>query len=99
MWIRSLLAYLQIQFSNPMEMRCDNRAATFITNNPAFHERMKHVEVDCQYIRDIIQKRLLYTTSVAFEEQTVDIFTKPLARSLFDSCISKLSMIYIYASA
>jgi hypothetical protein len=97
MWIISLLIDLQVQFSSTMEMRCNNKAATFIANNLAFYERTKHVEVDCHYTRDIIHKGLLYTTPVTSEKQLADIFTKLLARSLFDSCASKLSTIDIYA--
>jgi hypothetical protein len=38
MWIKSLLIDLQVQFSSPMKMRYDNRTATFIANNRAFHK-------------------------------------------------------------
>jgi hypothetical protein len=77
-----------------MEMRCNNKVATYIANNPMFHECTKHVEIDCHYTRDLIQRGLLFTTSDALENQTADMFTKPLARSAFEACCDKLSMIY-----
>ena len=50
LWLRSLLTELSVHVDLPMAMYCDNEAAIFIANNPIFHERTKHIEVDCHYI-------------------------------------------------
>ena len=62
MWIRSLLLEFGFTIEMPIPMHCDNQAAIFITNNSTFHERTKHIEVDCYYVRDIVMKGVISTS-------------------------------------
>ncbi|XP_068659151.1 secreted RxLR effector protein 161-like, partial [Aristolochia californica] len=51
LWIRTLLTELGFYKKGSMNLHCDNQAAIHITSNPVFHERTKHIEVDCHFIR------------------------------------------------
>ena len=48
----------------PMPMYCDNQAAIFIFGNLAFHERTKHIEIDCHFIRDKVLMGVISTPHV-----------------------------------
>nr|GEW83698.1 retrotransposon protein, putative, Ty1-copia subclass [Tanacetum cinerariifolium] len=48
-WLRNLLDEIGFPQSKPMKMWCDNQAAIYIDTNMVFHERTKHIEVDCQF--------------------------------------------------
>jgi hypothetical protein len=64
-----------------MVMYYDNKAATFIINNPAFHEMTKHIEVDCHFIRDATLEGKISTPYNTIEEHIVDIFIKVLSKT------------------
>lgn len=49
-WLVYLLKDFQIKFQQPINLWCDNMATLHIAANPVFHERTKHVEIDCHVV-------------------------------------------------
>jgi len=49
-WLKQLLKELQFGEVTQMTLKCDNQVALHISSNPVFHERNKHIEVDCHFI-------------------------------------------------
>ena len=60
-WLKILLIDLGSSCTTPMILLCDNQVAIRIAANPVFHERIKHIEVDCHYIRQQVQSKLSNT--------------------------------------
>jgi hypothetical protein len=56
-WIKQILADIGIEIRGSMKIFCDNQAARHIASNPVFHERTKHIEVDCHFIREKVQSK------------------------------------------
>ena len=49
-WIQNILTEMGFVPKTPMRLYCDNRSANYIVQNPMFHEKMKHIEVDCYVV-------------------------------------------------
>jgi hypothetical protein len=95
-WIKQLLIDMGITNYSPMKIFCDNQAARHIASNSIFHERIKHIEVDCHFIRKKIQSKKIETQFVRSNDQLTDIYTKGLDPKSFEENIDKLGLIDIY---
>ena len=92
-WLQSLLQELGISQSKPPILWCDNLGATYLTVNPLFHARTKHIEVDFHFVRHLVSQRKLEVRFISTRDQIADIFTKPLTRCRHDMLKSKLKII------
>ncbi|XP_062075067.1 uncharacterized mitochondrial protein AtMg00810-like [Humulus lupulus] len=91
-WLQYILADLHIHSSTPAFIYCDNLSAVHIANNPTFHERTKHIELDCHFIRDKIKAGSIRLIPVRSSLQLADAFTKALSSTSLNSHISKMTV-------
>ena len=96
-WLKHLLQELRFGKDEQMKLVCDNQAALHISSNPVFHERTKHIEVDCYFFREKIASGCLTTSFVNSYDQLVDIFTKFLRGPRIKYICDKLSAFDLYA--
>jgi hypothetical protein len=79
MWIQTLLKELGISAPRMAKLWCDNMGAKYLSANPMFHARTKHIEVDFHFVREIVLNNLLQIDFVPTGDQVADGFTKALA--------------------
>jgi histone deacetylase 1/2 len=80
-WIQKLLDELKIDHPPAARLWCDNIGARYLSANPVFHARTKHVEIDFHFVRERVAQKLLDIRYIHTRDQLADGFTKPLATS------------------
>jgi hypothetical protein len=95
-WLQYLFQDLHVIFPQSASVYCDNKSAIYLAQNPTFHERSKHIELDCHLIREKLQSKLIQLLSVPSTSQLADVFTKPLHSPSFSSMMTKLGLCSIH---
>ncbi|KAJ9551322.1 LOW QUALITY PROTEIN: hypothetical protein OSB04_015367 [Centaurea solstitialis] len=83
LWLQSLLKYLIDFEAGCVKLLVDNKSAIELMKNPVFHGRSKHINTRYHFIRECVEKGLIYVEHVSGEAQRADILTKALPRVKF----------------
>jgi hypothetical protein len=92
LWIRSLLKELRLTLSGPPKIWCDNIGATYLSVNPIFHARTKHVAIDFHFVQELVASKDLEILFVPSADQIADVLTKPLVSKRFHYLSYKLNV-------
>ena len=64
---------------------CDNQGAIALAKNPQFHSRMKHVEIQHNFVREKVSDGVIQLEYVNTESQVADGLTKALDKGRFET--------------
>jgi histone deacetylase 1/2 len=78
-WVQTLLDELRVSQSKAAVLWCDNIGATYLSANPVFHARTKHIEVDYHFVRERVAQKLLNIKFISSGDQVADGFTKSMS--------------------
>ena len=91
-WVVRLLEELALHSLRPVTLHCENISAIHIAQNLVFHERTKHLEIDCHFTRDKVIEGLLQLIYLPTSSLLVDVFTKVIPSAQFRHLLTKLGM-------
>ena len=96
MWLQRLLREFKVKVQASVEMFTNSQAAISIAKNPVHHDRTKHIEMDCHFISEKVNTRIIQLSYNPTRQQIVDVLSKALPRVSFDELNSKLGLYNIY---
>ncbi|WVZ72411.1 hypothetical protein U9M48_020877 [Paspalum notatum var. saurae] len=56
-WLQSLLQEIGVPCPKQARIWCDNIGATYLSANPVFHARTKHIEIDFHFVRERVMHK------------------------------------------
>ena len=92
-WIDSVLTELGVPRQRTPILWCDNLGATYLTANPVFHARTKHIEIDFHFVRERVAACELEVRFISTDDQLADVFTKPATRQMLDRFRTNLNLV------
>jgi histone deacetylase 1/2 len=92
-WVESLLKELGVSQQHTAIIWCDNLGATYLTANPVFHARTKHIEIDFHFVRERVASGDLDVRFISTRDQLADVLTKPATRQMLDRFRPNLNLV------
>ena len=91
--LRWLLKDLGVSTSSATPFYCDNQSVIHITHNDVFHERTKHIKIDCHFICYHLVHGAIKLILVSSKDQLVDIFTKSHPKGRLHTLVGKFKLV------
>eukprot|EP00253_Pinus_taeda_P003128 PITA_03128 len=82
-WLRKLLVNLFRKRMEATKIFFDNQICIKLSENPVFHDRSKHIDIRCHFIRDCVQHGAIQLDYTSIGNQVADVLTKALGRTKF----------------
>jgi hypothetical protein len=82
--LRIILNDMSHTENEPTPIFYDNTSAIALPKNHVFHKKSKHIDTRFHFIRELVNNGDITLQLCGSRDQLVDIFTKPLGKSIFD---------------
>jgi len=90
-WLRGLLGEFGLR-QGLTTVYCDSQSTIHLTKNQMYHEGTKHIDVRYHFIREIIGQGQIVVKKIGTEDNSADMFTKPLPGLKFKHCLDLIGV-------
>lgn len=92
MWLRGLLNCIGHPQHSATIIKEDNTSCMLIATSPKQHSRTKHIDIKYHFLRNAIKDNIIVLEYCPSESMLADVFTKSLARTIFEKNINWLNI-------
>jgi hypothetical protein len=92
LWLCSFVSEIRNEPVRAITINSDNEGAIALLKDNKFHSRTKHIDVRYHFIREAVEDGKVSVVYIPTDENPVDIFTKPLAKTKFRRFVELLGL-------
>eukprot|EP00253_Pinus_taeda_P023864 PITA_23864 len=87
-WLRKLLVNLFKRRMEATRILCDNQSCIKLSKNPVFHDRSKHIEIRCHFVRHYAQQEAVQLSAAVSSGSAMASMMQRIQRELQYRCSS-----------
>ena len=91
-WIQRFLKELGRNVDDGDVIMEDNQGTIALSQNPEYHARTKHIDVQYHFVRECIEMGQIQLRYCPTEDMVADALTKPLARDRFEKLVKEMGL-------
>jgi len=95
-WLVGLFRELGIELHQHVDLFYDSKAAIQIATNPIFHERTKHIDTDCHFVREKLSQGVITTHHLSTKDHLADLLTKSIGKTQPEVLLNQLGVENIF---
>ena len=84
-WLQRLCSSMGL-VQGAIRIDCDSQSEIFLVNNPAYHSKAKHIDVQYHFVRDMKEEKKLLLVKVDTLKNNADALTKSVSSEKFFWC-------------
>jgi hypothetical protein len=84
-WLKRLMKDVTPEWDKSIPLLCDNQSTIQLIRNPVFHQRTKHIDVKCYFVRRRQEAEDIDVSYISTNDQLADPLTKILPNPRFSS--------------
>ena len=84
-WLQRLCSSMGL-VQGAIRIDCGSQSAIFLAENPAYHSKTKHIDVQYHFVRDMIEDKKVLLVKVGTLKNTVDALEKFVSFEKFSWC-------------
>ena len=92
LWEQNFLEELKHWTGKPMRIYSDSQSAMELMKHAKFHSRVKHIDIQLHFIREIIEAKRVEFFYVPTAAQVADALTKPVPRNKTEFCRDRMGL-------
>jgi len=93
-WMEEFVKGLGVSVSSSMVIKVDNQGSIALANNSVSHDRLKHIDIQHHYTRDLVRANGIELKCIPPKDMVADVLTKALLRAQHKYLVKAVSLFW-----
>jgi hypothetical protein len=91
-WLQRLCSVIEL-VQQAVRIDCDSQSEIFLTKNPTYHSKTKHIDIQYHFVRDMIEEKKVLLMKVDNLNNVADSLTKYVSTEKFSWCRGSMGIV------